>query len=228
MSDKMNLARIKKFGKNFEISVDPNLALKFKKGEISDVREVLLSENIYSDAKKALVVSSGELKQIFQTGDPLKVAEIIIKEGEIQLTTEHRSGEREQKRKGLIEKIHKMAVDPKTNLPHPTNRIEAALEEGKIQLDPHKSIEEQFGQIIIKLRPIIPIKIEQKIMVVEIPATYAGKSYQIVKNNSKVLKEEWKSNGNWRIRTEVPAGFQQEFIDKLNSITHGEVIIENE
>ena len=226
MADKLNLARIKKFGQNFEISVDPDLALKFKKGELDNLREVLHSDQIYSDAKKGQVVSPEKLVEAFKTDDPLKVAEIIIKEGEIQLTSEHRGKEREQKLKQLINKIHQMSVDPKTNLPHPANRIDAALEEAKIKLDEHKSLEEQFDDIISKLRPILPIKIEMKKMTITIPSLYAGKSYPIVTKQGKVISDDWLGDGSWRVVLEIPAGMQQDLIDTLNSLTKGEVLVE--
>jgi len=128
----------------------------------------------------------------------------------------------------LIDLIHKLAIDPKTNLPHPTTRIEAALEQAKISLDEHHSIEEQFDEIIGKLQPIIPIRIEQKVLTVKIPASYVGKSNNIIRNNSKILKEEWNFDGSWTVKIEIPAGFQHEMIDKLNAITRGEVTIDIE
>jgi len=225
MAERLNLARIKKFGENFEISVNPDLALKFKHGEIRDVRECLQSEQIYSDANKALVIPSAKLQEIFKTDDPLRVAEIIIKEGEIQLTSDHRAKEREQKLNQLINMVHKRAIDPKTNLPHPLTRIQAALEEGKIRLDDSKSIEAQFEDVIAKLRPIIPISIEQKILQVSIPSTFVGKANGVIRSN-KVLGEDWRTDGSWSVKVEIPAGYQEEFIDKLNSITSGQVVIE--
>jgi len=228
MAEKLNLARIKKFGNNFEISVDPDNALKYKRGEISDLREVLQADNIFTDAHKGLVVPQEQLEQAFQTTDVQKIADIIIKQGEIQLTTEHRSQEREQKRKKLVHLIQKQAIDGRTNLPLPPNRIELALEEAKINLDDHKTVEEQFDDVISKLRIVIPLKIEQKILTIIIPAEYTGKSYTFVKNSGKFLKEEWNSDGSWRVKIEIPAGIQVELIDKLNAITHGDIQIENE
>jgi ribosome maturation protein SDO1 len=225
MAEKLNLARIKKFGENFEISVDPDLALKFKHGEINNVRECLQSEQIYSDANKALVIPSAKLQEIFKTDDPLKVAEIIINEGEIQLTSDHRAKEREHKLNQLIHLISKQAIDPQSGLPHPPNRIEAALEEGKIRLDDNKSVEEQFDEVVTKLRPIIPIKIEQRILQITIPATFVGKANGIIRSN-KVLGEDWRTDGSWSVKVEIPAGFQEELIDKLNSITSGQVVVE--
>src|SRR3989344_2664662 len=134
MSEKLTLARLKKFGQTFEISVDSDKALKYKRGEINDIHDVLKAEHIYSDAKKGLRVPSQELQKIFKTDDVIAIADTIIKHGEIQLTSEHRAEEREQKRKLLINIIHRQAVDPKTNLPLPAMRIELALEQGKIHL----------------------------------------------------------------------------------------------
>ncbi len=226
MSEKLTLARIKKFGKNFEVSVDSDLALKFKKNELKDVREVLLSENVYSDAHKGLVVPAAVLKEVFGTDDVLKVAEIIIKEGEVQLSSEHRHKEMEQKKRQLIEMIHRQAVDPKTGYPHPSDRIEAALEQGKINFDYNTSVEEQFEGIISKLRVLLPLKIEQKKLSVEVPGQYAGKAYSIVTRNSKVLKEEWTAKGSWRVLLEIPAGFYFDFLNLLNSVCHGDVLVE--
>jgi len=226
--EKINLARLRKFGQIFEISVDPDLAMKFKQGELNDISEVLKSEQIFSDAKKGQVISQDELQKVFKTTDVLEVATKIVNEGEVQLSSDYRNQEREQKKKKLVGMIHRMAIDPKTNLPHPPQRIELALEQAKIHLDDHKTIEEQFDKIISKLQPIIPIKIEQKIMTVKIPAAHVGKSNHLIRNNSKILKEDWNSDGSWNVRIEIPAGFQQDLMDQLNSVTHGEVEIDIE
>ncbi len=226
MAEKLTLARLKKFGKNFELSVDPDKALLYKKGQMEDLREALLAEKVFSDARKGLVVSEQELQQAFGTSDALQVADLIIKNGEIQLTAEHRSQEREQKFRRLVDLIHKQAVDPKTGLPHPATRIEAALEQGKVQIDYNKPVEEQLDAVVRQLQPILPLKIEQKKLTLTIPAQYAGKLYAVVKNSSRLLNEEWTSRGDWKVQVEIPAGIQLEFIDKLNGLTHGQVVVE--
>ena len=226
MSEKLTLARIKKFGKHFEVSVHPELALKFKKGEIKDVGEVLLSEHVYSDAKRGEIVSPVLLKECFNVEDTLQVAALIIKDGEIQATGEQRNLEREQKKRLLIETIHTRAVDPSSGFPHPAQRIESALEEGKISLDDYKSVEEQFDSIVAKLRLILPLKIERKKLNVEIPSQYAGKGYALVKKNTSILTEEWTTKGSWKVTVEIPAGFYLEFINLLNALCHGDVSVE--
>jgi len=225
MSEKISLARLKKFGKTFEIRVDPEAALAYKKGEISELDDVLLAEKIFTDAHKGYVASQEELNKVFNTIDFSEIADNIVKHGEIQLTSEHRSAEREKRHRRLIEMIHKQAVDPKTGLPHPPQRIEAALEQGKIHLDDHRSGEEQFEEIISRLRPLIPLKIEQKQVKIEVPAQYTGRAYPIIRKMVKILQEEWTNQGNWQATIELPAGLYPEFIDKLNSLTQGKGMI---
>ena len=226
MAEKLNLARIKKYGQTFEISVDPDAALQFKEGDITNVREVLRSEQIYDDIKKGNVTPPAKLREVFKTEDPLKVAEIIIKEGEIQSTSEHRSKEREQKLNQLVGMIHRMGINPTNGLPHPANRIEAALEEAKFRLDEHKSAEDQLEDALSKIRPIIPIKIEQKKLMLTIPAIYVGKANNLVRGSCKILNEDWRPDGGWFVKIEIPAGFQEELMDKLNAITHGDVQVD--
>jgi ribosome maturation protein SDO1 len=224
MASNPTLARIKKHGMNFEISVDPDKALEYKKGNAS-LREVLLADNIFSDAKRGEIAKESDLQTAFETTDTDKIADIILTKGEIQLTSDHRAEEREKKKKQLIHFINVNAVDPKTGLPHPPTRIELALEQGKITLDYNKTVEEQLDEIISKLRPIIPISIQKKKLQVVIPANYAGKAYQPVKDSATILKDEWGNDGSWTVTVEIPAGLYPDFIQKMNGLTSGEVTI---
>lgn len=225
MSKKLSIARLKKGGHKFELSVDPDLALKYKQGELENVSVALLAENIYSDANKGQLISEELLENVFNTKDILEIAKIILKEGDIPLTSEHRKEERDKKLRQLINLIHTQAVDPKTKLPHPPNRIEAALKDAKFSLDNYKPVEQQLDDALHKLRPIIPISIEKREICMIIPAEHVGRSYQYVKNNSKILKEEWNSNGAWKIRIEIAAGLYPQFLSNLQDMAHGAVEI---
>ncbi|HIJ11962.1 TPA: ribosome assembly factor SBDS, partial [Candidatus Woesearchaeota archaeon] len=222
MSEKLSLARIKRNGETFEISINTDKALEYKKGNAS-LSEVLLADQIFTNAKKGQVASQSELQNAFETSDTDKVADIILTKGEVQVTSEHRAQEREQRRKKLVHMINQQAVDPKTGLPHPVTRIELAMEQGKIHVDDNKPVEEQFDSIIAKLRPIIPISIEKKELVITIPGSYAGKMQQLVRKHT-VKSEDWKSDGSWVVTVELPAGMAPDFISELNNVTHGEVI----
>ncbi len=225
MPDKITIARLKRFGENFELHVDPDAALAFKKGTVNSLRDVLLADHIFTDAKKGQLASQQQLQKAFQTTDIDAIAARILNEGEIQATSEHRALEREQKLKRIVYLISRQAVDPKTGLPHPPLRIELALEQAKVHLDDHKTAEEQLEQVMANIRTILPLKIEQKKVTLSVPAQYAGKMYGVVSTYAKILKEEWKNDGSWQAVVELPAGVYPEFIDKMNSLTHGQVVI---
>ena len=59
----MNVARLKKSGAVFEVVIEPEKALAYKKGQ-AELREALRDEQVYSDAKKGLVASSNEIHKV--------------------------------------------------------------------------------------------------------------------------------------------------------------------
>ena len=97
-----NLARLKKGGINFEVAVDPDLAIDLKNGKDVDIKDIIKSEEIFSDVKKGLFAPEKEINKLFNTTNALDVAKIIIKEGVIQLTEEYRSKVRAEKKKKII------------------------------------------------------------------------------------------------------------------------------
>ena len=120
----LNLARLKKGGERFEIILkNPDTALELRAGRNVDIKDILQSEEIFEDAKKAKLAPEASLVKIFNTKDPIEIATQIIKKGEINLTEEHRKRILEQKRKTIIEYIHQNSIYPKTKLPQPVKRI---------------------------------------------------------------------------------------------------------
>ncbi|MBU4283826.1 MAG: ribosome assembly factor SBDS [Nanoarchaeota archaeon] len=219
----INLARLKKGGQNFEVVINSDNAIAFKQGKNIAIEGVITNEKIFADAKKGLLASEKLVQQLFNTTDVKEVAKIIIKDGEIQLTAEYKQKLREEKKKRIINFIHANGVDPKTGLPHPVTRIENAFEEAKIHIDEFKSEEKQIDEILKKLRVILPIKFEIDEIEIKIPASYAAKMYSVVKSFSRITKDEWLNDGSWKCIVEIPAGLKQDFFDKLNSMTHGEI-----
>ncbi len=219
---KFNVARLKTCGEIFEVAINPELAASYRDGKNVEIREVLLSEKIFSDAHKGLSAPEHMLHQIFKTTDPIEISKEILKKGEIQLTEEYREGLREEKRKRIIDIIHRNSIDPQTNLPHPPQRIERALAEAKgLRIDEHKPAEDQVRDIVKKLTPILPIRFETRQISVKVPAQFAAKSYATFKNFGKILKDEWQNDGSLIVVIELPAGIQQDFFDEINKLTHG-------
>ena len=215
------LARIKQSGKNFEIIVNLDDALKFKKGEVSSIDAE--GDKIFSDSKKGQVASNSDLKQAFGTEEINAVTEKIIKNGEVLLTQEHRDEEHEKKFKQVVDFLTNNSIDPQTGNPHTAERIKGALEQAHINIK-NAPIESQISDILIEISKIIPIKIETKKVKITIPAVHTGQVYGII--NQYKEEEKWLDNGNLEVIVNVPAGIIMNFYDKLNGVTHGSAITE--
>jgi ribosome maturation protein SDO1 len=215
------IARLTHEGEHFEILVKPDPALSFRLGKGTPLSEALVSDIIYSDANKGTKPSEEKLRKAFSTTDTLKIAEIILKRGMLQLTTEQRKQMTEDRRRQIIAFIFRHSVDPRTNLPHPPTRIENAMEQIHYPIDPFKETEEQAKDIIKLLRPILPLKIEQVQVSVSIPAQYSSRAYGSVKGFGTIKKEEWRADGSWSAIVEMPAGLYGPFLEKLGEITKG-------
>lgn len=216
-------AQLKKGGENFEISVYPDNAIKYLEGENIEITEIVQSESIFSDVDKGLFASETKLKSVLGTSEFKEVAKIILDTGELQLTAEYRAKLREQKRRRIITIIHANVVDPRTHLPHPVTRLEAAIEQARVKIDEFRRAEDQITEIVKKLQPIIPIKFERVVLKIVASSAHSGKVYSICQNQGTILKGDWTNDGSWVGELEIPAGIQHDVIDKLNSATHGDV-----
>ncbi len=221
MSEKYTIARISRGNEQFEVLVKPDKALDYRMGKLSAITEVLVTETIFSDASKGAKVSEEALRKAFGTTDPLKVADIIIKKGTLQLTTEQRRKMIEEKRRQIIDFISRNCVDPRTNLPHPPMRIEQAMGQIHFSIDPFKAVEEQAREVIKLLRQVLPLKMEQVSVSVHVPAEYAAKAYGTIKAMGTIKREEWRADGSWFGIIEMPAGLYGPFLEKIGEVTKG-------
>ena len=217
------IARFKKGEEHFEILVDPYLAADLIDGKETDILKILVIDTIFKDSKKGTHASNESLQTIFGTNNVIEIATKIIKKGEIQLTTEQRSKMQKNKKNRIIETIAKNAMDPKTKAPHPRQRIELAMEQAGVHIDPFKPVSEQVKIIIDKLRPIIPISMDQVRISVKIPAEFIGRAYGEARNFGALEREEWQSDGSWVGIIRIAAGLQTDFYEKLNDLTKGNV-----
>ena len=213
-------------GEKFEILVKPDPALDFKLGKKKDISSILISDEIYTDSGKGTKPSTEKLLKSFKTQDPTEIAHIILQKGDLNLTTEQRRKMIEDKKKQIISFIAKTYVDPKTHLPHPPLRIEQAMKDGRVSVDPQKNVEEQVKTIVDKLRSIIALKSENLQLEIIIPAQYASQSYSVLKSTGSLKKEEWQNNGSLKAILEIPAAARPNVIDRLGSITKGSASVE--
>ncbi len=221
--DKAVIARLQKEEDHFEILVDPKSAEQLIEGKDIDILSSLAIDAIFKDSKKGTHAPQESLQKHFGTEDVETIAKTIILHGEIQLTTEQRQEMQEQKRKRVIDKIVKNAMDPKTKAPHPRQRIELAMDEAGVHIDPFKPVDQQVKIVIEAIRPIVPISMEQLRISVKIFPQYVGKAYGIARKYGTLEREDWQSDGSWIGIIKIPAGMQTDFYDKLNDVTKGNV-----
>ena len=226
MADKVTVVRYSFSGDKFELLVKPDPAFDYKLGKISDISKILVSDEIYTDSNKGNRATNEKLNQVFKTQDSMKIAEIIMKKGELNLTTEQRKKMTSEKRKQLVTFIAKTYVDPRSHLPHPPLRIEQAMDDGRVTVDPFKNADEQVKDVVEKLRPIIPLKSENLILEISVPAQFVAQSYTVLKSTGTLKKEDWQPNGSLKAILEIPAAARPNLIDRLGSITKGTATVE--
>ncbi len=217
------IARLSRHGSTFEVLVDPELAMAIRSGGSADLRNVLAIDKIFKDAKKGDAASEELIRKVFGCAEVSKVAEEIIRKGEVQVTTEQRRKMREQRLKQIVSLIARRAINPQTGMPHPPSRIEAAIAEARVHIDEFKGAEAQLPKIVKELLPILPIKFENRRVEVKIPAVHVGRSQRAVREFGTLKSERWLGDGSWMVVVEIPAGVQAEFFDRLNALTKGEV-----
>lgn len=217
------IARYSSGGKAFEIWVDPDMVEKIRQGKVPDVTEHMAIDSVFSNAKEGEHAAEEDIQKVFGKLDVDKVATRILKEGEIQLTTEQRRKLQADKQKQVVSAIVRQAWNPQTKTPHPPARIERALDEAKFRVDPFKSVEAQVQEAIKLIKPLLPISMEQVQIAFKIPPNYTGHAYGKVRTLGELVKESWESDGSLIGVLKVPAGMQGEIFDQLNNLTKGEV-----
>jgi len=224
--DKPTVVRFAVEGEKFELLVKPDPALEFKLGKKKDISTILVSEEIYSDSNKGTRASTEKLMKAFKTTDPTAIATIILQKGDLNLTTDQRRKMVSEKRKQIVEFIAKSYVDPRSHLPHPPLRIEQALDDARVSVDPFKNVDEQTKDIVEQLRSIIPLKSENMLLEILVPAQFAAQSYSVLKSVGSLKKEEWQANGSLKVILDIPAAARANVIDRLGSITKGSASVE--
>ncbi|MDD1685587.1 ribosome assembly factor SBDS [Methanoregula sp.] len=216
------VARLESYGERFEILVDPHKAALVRQGQPVAIEDVVAALNVFGNASKATRASDEALMKVFHTTDFDAVARRIIEKGEIHLTADQRKIMVEEKRRQVITFISRNAVNPQTGHPHPPARIEMAMEEARVNIDPFKHVDEQVKEVVKALRPLLPIRFEELRLAIKIPPELAAKAYGDIAAASTMEKDEWLKDGSWVCVVRIPAGIQGEFYDLVNKLSKGE------
>jgi ribosome maturation protein SDO1 len=220
--DRAVVARLESHGERFELLVDPELAALARTDESVGIEDVVAALFVFENASRAEKASEESLKKVFGTLDFETIARRIIHKGEIHLTAEQRKQMISDKRRQVITFIARNAINPQTNLPHPPQLIERAMEETKVNIDPFRHIDELVKDTVKALRPLLPIKFAEKRIAVKIPADYATRAFGEIRAATTIEKDQWMNDGSWICVVRIPAGIQEEFYNMINRLTKGD------
>ena len=222
--DEAVTARLESHGARFEVLVDPDAALAIKRGEFDgDLEEVIAAEDVFENASRGDRPAESDVKDVFDTTEPLHIIPEVIQRGEIQITAEQRREMQERKRRQLINRIARNAINPQMDdAPHPPDRIESALEQTDFRIDPMQPVEPQVDDALDALRPVIPIRFEEVTMAVQIPAEHAGSAQAQIRSFGDLEREEWQADGSWIGVLTFPAGMRNDFYEVVNEHSSGE------
>jgi ribosome maturation protein SDO1 len=215
------VARWEHEGSRFEVLVDPQAVQDIKDGKVVDIASKLALDQVFKDARKGDKVSEEHLEKVFHSRSIPEIALQIVQKGEVQVTTEQRHKLQESKWQQIVTHIARNALNPQTGAPHPAARIDAAMKEAKVHIDPFRPGDQQVQEVLQKLRPLLPIRLET----VKVRIKVRGQDYPKVigelKGLGKLADESWLSDGAWSGILEIPAGIQTELYEKLNARTKG-------
>lgn len=215
------IARWDHQGSRFEVLVDPQAVQDLKDGRTVDLSDKLALDQVFKDAKKGDKISEEHLEKTFHTRNLAEIARQIVLKGEVQVTTEQRHHLQEAKRKQIVATIARNAMNPQTGAPHPPARIEAAMQEAKVHIDPFRPVDAQVQEVLSKLRPLLPIRLDVVKVRIRVPAQHYPRVIGELKGLGRLLEEIWMGDGSWSGVLEIPAGVQTELYEKLNARTKG-------
>ena len=117
-------------------------------------------------------------------------------------------------------------MDPKTKLPHPLTRIEAALGDIKgLRIHPDEPAEQQAKAIKKQLKDIIPLKSNALEGTIIVPHAFLGQSQGVIHGLCTVSKEEYTGTG-CKMRVALVASDLQKLLSELNRVGKGEINFE--
>ncbi|RPI82829.1 MAG: ribosome assembly factor SBDS [Nitrosopumilales archaeon] len=221
MLDKSTIVRLSAGNEKFEILVKPDPALEYKLGKKMDISNIMISDEIYSDASKGTKSSTEKLMKAFKTTDQFEIAKQIMTKGDLNLNTDQRRKMIEEKKRQIVEYINKNFVDPKTHMPHPISRISTVLDDARVAIDPFKRLDDQIKNIIEPLRKLLPLKSEILELTVTVPAQFSGQSFSVFKSIGDIKSEQWLSDGSLQVVLNLNAGMKSSFLDRIGTATKG-------
>ncbi|MDD1658286.1 MAG: ribosome assembly factor SBDS [Methanomicrobiales archaeon] len=219
--DRAVVARLETHGDRFEVLVDPDLAVRIRHGEKVEIEDAVAAIFIFENASRGEKSPDESLEKAFQTTDFKTIAERIILKGEIHMTSEQRRALIEEKRHQVVTFIARHAINPQTGLPHPAKRIEMAMEEARVTIDPFHPLNDVVEETMKALRPLIPIRFEEIRVAIRIPPDHAARAYGEIDRAARIEQQEWQKDGSWICVVKIPGGMQVDLEGLVKKVSRG-------
>lgn len=214
------MVRLKKGKKTFEILTHHGTVEPFREGKLG-WDKVPVADRVFKNSSKGEVFTDAELIEAFETANVEEVMKQIAMKGELQTNAADRAKAVADKRKQIVQYLHKNYLNPKTKKPHPVLDLENALEVVKLRVDPDAPVDAQVKSVFSKLLEIIPLKKSEMEGKLVVPHSVLGQAQGVIRKYCQISSENYTSDG-VAMQVSVVPGDYDVFIKELSSVTKGD------
>jgi ribosome maturation protein SDO1 len=215
-----------KHGKvSFEVLTKPGTVLKFRKGQIGSLDNVLVSDDVWTDHRKGTRASKDELIAAFKTDVAATITKLIVEKGDLELSAAERKEATDKKRAEIVNYIHKYYINPQTKSPHPVSRIENALDTLKVRVDPDAPVDKQVQEVLKRLPEVMPVRKSEMEAKITVPHKYLAQAQGAIKKHAQIKGETYNDVGAVFEVAFVP-GAMDTLMQEVEKLTLGEAEIE--
>lgn len=202
--DKAFELRYKTKGEQFEVLVDFDMLMKYKKNNSDiSVYDVLADTKIFKDQMKGEIASTTLLEQVFPNKSEEEILSLFLLEGECQIPTSFLNKLRDEKKNQVVNYIVENAINPVSKSKYTSSLISSTIDKLKYNFDPHKDHIFQAEEIIKQLKKEMPISMNKVIMQVCIPGQYVGAFYGNFRKFGRITKEYYSEDGSLHLHIEI-------------------------
>lgn len=212
--------RYKKGKHSFEIMTKHGSVRLFLAGKLG-WDKVLSADAIFTNAKKGNIARDQDLKEVFGTSDINKCAEVIVREGDAQISASERKEDIDTHRRSIIGYLHSSFTD-QTGIAHPIARLESVLDEAKIRIDPSLSVHKQAEEVIKKMQGKLVFKKGTTDYTITVNKQHAKKCSTIVNKYSPAMHKEQRNTDGITWKVCLSLGDMTQFMNDMNKITEGD------
>lgn len=205
-----------------EIMARPGMVTKYREGKCS-LQDALVDDRVYRNIAKGEVANAAELSGLGGSNDA--ILDTILKNGKYSQTAAEKREHMDKLKREVVNFLHSNFIDPRTRTPHPVTRIEGALAEAKINLDPESDAEHNARKILKKLQLIIRLEESTIDVTVVIPNNKIGQTIGICYSMGTVKGEEYGPE-NAYIQMVISPGQYDKLVEQTSSASQGLAVVQ--